>query len=386
MRHSLPRQTFSGKKQISMYERPLVVRGNISVSEDGSYWEFDGTSRKSEDGDTITVHIDDLKNISVADLRSVLRRLAVLELEMTVQLVTALSGDIDLEFVPLSGLSFGLDRENELIMNVDSYGDESDRGTSRIDTGSRVAPLLARKRLWAVNVEEDFDDSGNFWHVQIRVGFHIRGRTLASLVADGLDLAALVEATSGQLTPATLSDLVRAGHPDALLGQPESEWLEVKRQHYDLQSDYGKIRLAQTVSQFANSDAGGVVVVGLETKKRDGVDTIHAVTAMPHDRDIRRKYVQAIGHRIYPPVDDIRVEVVEAHGGDLVLIVVPPQVEELKPFLVHGSIVDGRTQGTFISIVQRRDDEAVSSHPAAIHSMLAVGRAFLRRGQLPDKN
>ena len=366
-----------------MYERPLVVRGNISVSEYGTYWEFDGTTRKSEDGDAITVHIDDLKNVSVADLRSVLRRLAVLELDMTVQLVTAPSGDIDLEFVPLSGLSFGLDGENELIMNVDSYGDESDRG---IDTGSRVAPLLARKRLWAVNVEEDFDDSGNFWHVQICVGFHLRGRTLASLVADGLDLAALVGATSGQLTPATLSDLVRAGHPDALLGQPESEWLEVKRQHYDLQSDYGKIRLAQTVSQFANSDVGGVVVVGLETKKRDGLDTIHAVTAMPHDRDIRRKYVQAIGHRIYPPVDDLRVEVVEAHGGDLVLIFVPPQAEELKPFLVHGSIVDGRTQGTFISIVQRRDDEALSSHPAAIHSMLAVGRAFLRRGQLPDKN
>lgn len=369
-----------------MYERPLLVRGNISITDDGTYWEIDGTRRKSEDGDTISLHIDDLGNVSVATLRSVLRRLADLELSMTVQVVTALSGDIDLEFVPLSGLSFDLNGENELIMNVDSYGSEPDPGKPSIDTGSRIAPLLARKRLWALNIEEDFDDSGNYWHVHIGVGFHIRGRTVASLVADGLDLAALVEATSGQLTPATLCDLVRAGHPDALLGQQESPWLEVKRQHYDLQSDYGKIRLAQTVSQFANSDAGGVVVIGLETKKRDGVDTIHAVTAMVHDRDIRRKYVQAIGHRIYPPIDDIRVEMVNAHGGDLVLIVIPPQAEELKPFLVHGSIVDGRTQGTFISIVQRRDDEAVSSHPATIHSMLAVGRAFLRRGRLPDES
>jgi hypothetical protein len=40
--------------------------------------------------------------------------------------------------------------------------------------------------------------------------------------------------------------------------------------------------------------------------------------------------------------------------GMLILIDVPPQPEELKPFLVHGAIVDGRAEGAFVSIVRRR--------------------------------
>jgi len=108
------------------------------------------------------------------------------------------------------------------------------------------------------------------------------------------------------------------------------------------------------------------------------------VTPMPHDRNIRRKYVQIINTRVYPPIEQLNVETVPVPNGDLLLIEIPSQVEELKPFFVHGAIVGDRTLGTIISIVQRGDEEVVSSHPAAIHSMLAVGRAFLRRGEMPD--
>ncbi|MGJ9404050.1 AlbA family DNA-binding domain-containing protein [Arthrobacter sp. KK5.5] len=366
-----------------MVGKLLTKRGNISVFDEGLYWEFDGKVRKSPDGDQIYVHIDDLRKISTADLKAILRRMNDLELQTTLVVVTAYKGDIDLDYVEISGISLEL-RNNDLIMNVDSYEDIPENPRPHTNPGSRVAPLLVRKRMWMLEFQEDFDDSGISWHIRLAVGFHTRGRTAASLVEDGLGIQALMMASSGQLTPATLADLVRAGHAQTLLGQPENQWLEVKRQHYDLGTDYGKVRLAQTVSQFANSDSGGVVVVGLESKKRDGVDTIHAVTPMKHDPNIRRKYVQAISNRIYPPPDRLVIEVVAADTGDLVLIEVPSQPEELKPFLVHGSIIDGRTQGTFISIVQRRDDEAASSHPAAIHSMLAAGRAFLRRGHFPD--
>jgi hypothetical protein len=67
----------------------------------------------------------------------------------------------------------------------------------------------------------------------------------------------------------------------------------------------------------------------------------------------------------------------------LILIDVPPQPEELKPFLVHGAIVDGEAQGAFISIVRRRGDGSIPVTAPMIHSMLAAGRALLRRGELP---
>jgi hypothetical protein len=69
--------------------------------------------------------------------------------------------------------------------------------------------------------------------------------------------------------------------------------------------------------------------------------------------------------------------------GMLILIDVPPQPEELKPFLVHGAIVDGKAEGAFISIVRRQGDETIPITAPMIHSMLAAGRALLRRGELP---
>lgn len=366
-----------------MLDSPNLSRGNISVFDDGWCWEIDGVRRKSEDAGAIPLHIDDLKNVSISQLRSVLRRLHELDLDTTIDVVTKDSADFDPEFVLWSGISFFL-HEDQLCLGVETLLDPPDPLPTSSTARSRIKPLLERKRLKEIEVHEDLDDSGDFWRVAVKVTFNARGRTFSSLASDAADLQALIEASPGQLTPSTLCDLIRSGHAEALLGQIENRWLEVKRQHYDLNSDYGKIRLAQTVAQFANTESGGVVVVGLESRKRDGFDTINAVTPMPHDRNIRRKYVQIINTRVYPPIEQLNVETVPVPNGDLLLIEIPSQVEELKPFFVHGAIVEDRTLGTFISIVQRGDEEVVSSHPAAIHSMLAVGRAFLRRGEMPD--
>jgi hypothetical protein len=46
-------------------------------------------------------------------------------------------------------------------------------------------------------------------------------------------------------------------------------------------------------------------------------------------------------------------------NGLLIVIDVPPQPEELKPFLVHGAVVDGKAEREFISIVRRQGDEAI---------------------------
>ena len=53
----------------------------------------------------------------------------------------------------------------------------------------------------------------------------------------------------------------------------------MKRQHYDLSADAGKIKLAQSVSRFCNAEDGGLVVVGMSTKKVPGGEEICSTTA-----------------------------------------------------------------------------------------------------------
>jgi hypothetical protein len=79
----------------------------------------------------------------------------------------------------------------------------------------------------------------------------------------------------------------------------------------------------------------------------------------------------------------LTVDIVErgsAHG--LVVVTVPRQEEELKPFLVHGAFVNGNVQGAYISIVRRSGEASIPITAQQIHSTLAAGRALLRRGEL----
>jgi hypothetical protein len=51
---------------------------------------------------------------------------------------------------------------------------------------------------------------------------------------------------------------------------------------------------------------------------------------------------------------------------------------------VHGAIVGDKTEGAFISIVQRRGEHPITITAQSIHATLAAGRALLRRGEVPD--
>jgi hypothetical protein len=177
-----------------------------------------------------------------------------------------------------------------------------------------------------------------------------------------------------------------------LIGQPEGHWLDVKKQHYDLHtkagkinlSHIGKIRLAQSVSRFCNSEDGGLVLVGMDTKPVDGGEEITRLCPVPRNKAMLGLYQQALADHLHPPPDNLSIEAIDVpYDGMLILIDVPPQPEELKPFLVHGAIVDGRVEGTFISIVRRRGESSIPITAPMIHSTLAAGRALLRRGELP---
>lgn len=178
-------------------------------------------------------------------------------------------------------------------------------------------------------------------------------------------------------------DLIIGGRADLLIGLPEGSWLEVKSHHYDLGTARGKISLAESVSRFANAEGGGIVVVGMDTKRVPGGELIKSIRPVAIDSATSRRYRQTIENRIFPFPTALKVQTVETSAEyGLVVISIPPQEEELKPFLVHGAIVDGRVEGSYISVVRRSGEDSIPITAQQIHSTLAAGRALLRRGQL----
>lgn len=212
-----------------------------------------------------------------------------------------------------------------------------------------------------------------------------RGKSLRDFYNVAMDSITLLEAAGdGTPTRNTVVDLVRGDHVDLLVGFLEGPWLDAKSAHYDLTDPRGEISLAQSVSRFCNAEDGGVVVVGLGTKRVKGGEIISAVKPVPLDGKDARRYRRVIENRLFPLPTALIIEVIETDPGrGLILLSVPAQDEELKPFLVHGAIVGNRIEGAFISIVRRSGEDSVPVTAQQIHSTLAAGRALLRRGRLP---
>lgn len=363
--------------------------GNIQADTNGHHWLLNGCEREAED-DALNLMESDLQELTATNLRRIYRRLYE-HLGWHYCDAVIHEGSLPTEFdvrdiwmIPRTEVTFKFE-QGELFLLVECFLEINKNGRHyyKFDIETLITPLLTRKRLWFVDVDaENYSDDN--WRFEVKLGFNPRSRLLADLHTDGEQIKALVEASSGGVTRETVAELVRGGHVESLLGQPEGDWLEAKRQHADLESETGKIRLAQWVSQFANTPDGGVVVLGLATSNRGTGDVITKVTPLPRSRGSRRKYVQVLDNKVIPPIEDLRVETIPFEEGDLILIEVPPQSEESKPFLVHGAVLEGNAKGNFFSIVRRRNDEMASTHPANVHANLTVGRAFLRRGDFPD--
>lgn len=250
-----------------------------------------------------------------------------------------------------------------------------------------LAPLLGRHN--APLLEVAVHASGNQGVCLFRIGFGPRGATVGDALAIGDSVAALIsQLRDGEMTADGTLGLLRAGRGDLLIGLPESRWLEVKSQGFDLGSgDAAKIELGQDVARFANGDTDSLLVIGFRTDKAHGDEVISKMTPALSKFSASR-YHQTIDARVHPGVLGLSVEQFEVplrSGGTgyLLAILIPAQPEESKPFLVHGAIAGGKVEGAFISVVQRRGEHSVPITAPAIHAALAAGRALLRRGELP---
>jgi hypothetical protein len=89
------------------------------------------------------------------------------------------------------------------------------------------------------------------WPFNIVLSLPLGGWTIervAGLVDSAIGLLQAVNA--GEFSRSVALQVLRANHPDALLGQHESLYLDVKQAHYDLDSAHGEIALAQAVARL----------------------------------------------------------------------------------------------------------------------------------------
>lgn len=188
--------------------------------------------------------------------------------------------------------------------------------------------------------------------------------------------------------PEVAFQLASSGNISELLGRDESQTLEVKRSAYDLQGKseaQWKIELAQDVSSFANAEVGGLIVIGIETKKIGDVETLKKIHPLPPDPGRSKRYRDVVNGRVHPPIDRLRIESVETEGGEVLCILVPTQKEEDKPFIVEGGLVKGKAKGRAFHIVRRRGSDTMWIGGRELHAMILAGRALLRYGRIADQ-
>jgi hypothetical protein len=126
--------------------------------------------------------------------------------------------------------------------------------------------------------------------VTVMVRFEsMRDRSVGDLIDLGDHVRALLLAVrSGQPDEAVALNLVLAGHALTLVGQPESRWLDAKRQLWDLATAAGKAEAAKDLAAMANAQ-GGMILIPARTSVESGREVITDGRDMPVERiDITR--------------------------------------------------------------------------------------------------
>lgn len=210
-------------------------------------------------------------------------------------------------------------------------------------------------------------------------------RLPASALMDGASALAdyLAATRNGPLDAAGVLNLLRGGHFNLLIGEKESDYLEVKTAMHPMwvagtPGEKAKIELAQDVARFANSDFDAVLVIGYR-ETSGGDNEIGSLTPVADQYLNPTQIREVLDARIVPPLDGLVVETFRVTSTESVLAVfVPKQPSEMQPYLVHGAIAEGKVEGAFFSIVRRRGEASITTSAQQIHAYIVAGKRYLR--------
>jgi hypothetical protein len=366
---------------------------SISVDTDEESWVVGG-QRRSTDMGYLMLKPSEVRELSVLALReafeSYVERLGHTEEAVAVVYNGGGEGYFDVD-APYRQVEF-LYLDGQVAIRIEHIADwpaDDDLATLRGSLWATTEALVSRRgaRIVSLSDEDQFwQDSGAPDLAIFTMCFALpRDMThLDEALALGDDLVRLIDAFVGESpTRDTLADLIRGGNAHLLVGQPEGPWLDAKSQEWDLGTKDGKHRLAIEVAAFCNAEDGGIIVVGATTKTPvpGGGEIITAVGGLDRVKTQPRAYMQILSHKVFPLPFGLQVLQVALPGGTpLLLIDIPKQPEELKPFLVSGGVsADGaKVEARAFTVVQRRGEDTAHLEAAMLHAQLAAGRALLR--------
>lgn len=361
----------------------IIDTMGVRIDYDGQ-WHINNNIRKSDTGDEIILHIKDVEDLNYSEVLHILTKANELELPSILLIHSnVVSPEFDLSDVVYDQdllvarlnkdkilFKFGVTTPSNSKLNEEYYF-------------KRISPLEKRKNLQIAEIDDIiFDDYTHECFAFISVAVKKESLQISEIAKEVCEFKSLIEATAGNsLSQNDFIDIVRSGQIESLLGQEENDWLEVKSRHFHLDSNIGKYDFLKSVAQFANSDLGGVLLIGAKTFSLHGRDTIEKITPIQVNADsskIKQKYASILRSNIFPPIKNLKIEEISSAEGLTMLIIIPSQPEELKPFLIHGEILDGKIVKNYISFVERNGDSSYTYSPQSIHSMLAAGRSMLR--------
>jgi hypothetical protein len=257
---------------------------------------------------------------------------------------------------------------------------EDDEDEVRQEITRLMAPLVTRHRGTGLRVKRNEDMEAWF---EVAFDITTRNKTVADGLRVGEEMQALINAVSGgTLTLLSAADLVRSGHAATLIEQQEGPWFDAKGAPYALKTDANKWELAKDVASFANSEHGGLILLGARTKPgRDG-DVVQAVTDFDLKLVDAAAYRRILTSRVHPRVEGLEVRTIPtSRGRGIGYLFIPPQREEIKPFIVRGVVIEQGMRTVHVSIPTRDGEDTRYADPAEIHGLLQAGRAALRQSR-----
>jgi hypothetical protein len=188
----------------------------------------------------------------------------------------------------------------------------------------------------------------------------------------------------------------------ALVGVSEDGSIDFKGEPHQLRDDAGKYELAKDVASFASGLGPSLIVFPIETELPPDSRFERVSRPRPTRRDnFDETQIRAVvASHVYPPVRGLEVRTYPSDDDPdrcLVAILIPPQEESDKPFLVLSPVgADGaKIQGWLIGLPTRAGDSTDHIREAELHEIIVRGRGLATRieelatmvaGLTPDEN
>lgn len=215
-------------------------------------------------------------------------------------------------------------------------------------------------------VSEIFKDQ-----VVVRVRFEqMKDRVVGDLIDLADDVRAVLLAfRSGEPDERVGRDLALAGHAAALAGQPESQWLDVKRDLWRLDTAAGKAEVAKDISAMANAE-GGMILIPATTTIVSGREIVSEVRDMPIELINITQLRDILKARVFPPLPDLITEVVATTNGRgrLIVAVGKHRADNWPHLMVGDPEADFKTQSVSAWIRDGDSNRALSA--AELHALI----------------